>query len=97
MIIKKKKIGKFSIDGSLIEGTINNRYIGLSDILNKFIIIRAEYLYHINAVEYIAYSELFEEVPELSAVPIYEIELTLKHLETVPNYSIILLNYVRKL
>jgi len=57
-----KRYGRFSIDRRFIEDDpdkISNMFSEL-----KIIVLRAEMLYHKDAIEYIAYSPFFDMVPD---------------------------------
>lgn len=68
-----RKYGKFSIHKELIDKAINNEVHrgDLQSILANFLILRAEMDFCSNSIEYIAFSDLFEEVEEGCISPSY--------------------------
>ncbi len=71
--MNKRKIGKFRISHIFIERTSQKT---LSKIMSNFVPIKAESLYAMDAIEYTALSDLFEEVPWGTEIPFYNIEVT---------------------
>jgi len=69
-----KRIGKFSITQDLIKEN-PEAVIELFCSL-KAIVIRAECLFHLNAIEYIAISKKFKKLKYGSKIPNYVLELT---------------------
>lgn len=73
--MNRNRKGRFHINRDFINSCFNNEIKGkqLQEFLSNFIIVRAETLFAMDAVEYDAYSELFDEVPQNIATPIYKV------------------------
>lgn len=65
----RKRIGHFLLSKCLIE----NDYKAVQKVMAECVVIRCEMLYHKDSFDYIALSELFDEVDEGCEVPFYEI------------------------
>ena len=84
-----RRIGKFSIDNSVIRMYLDGAVIGLDkNVFSNFVIVRAEYRFESERVEYIAYSNLFEEVHECCQAPRYHLKLKLDEDNTVTISSV---------
>lgn len=66
-----RRIGRFTVSGYLLHD-----WKQLLPLMGRMVVVRCEYLYHMECAEYVAYSELFEEVPDYCEPPRYEIECT---------------------
>lgn len=62
-----RRIGRFTIPWEIIE----NRPAEARVALTACLVVRAESMFHMRAVEYIAVSEHFDEVPPGVEVPLY--------------------------
>lgn len=70
--MNRNQIGKF---------TINNEWLmdsqeELMRLMGRMIIVRAENLWSMNVIEYVAISEYFEERPPGQVIPFYTFEFT---------------------
>ena len=63
------RVGKFKMSHRLLRADLDN----IRWVLSHFVIVRAESLYYDDTIEYVAYSELFDEIPEGEIIPEYEI------------------------
>lgn len=81
-----RKYGKFSIHKELIDKAINNEvHMGdLQSILANFLILRAEMDFCSNSIEYIAFSDLFEEVEEWCISPSYRLLIEQEQIDGQP-------------
>ena len=68
--MSKNKIGRFSISATLLREW--ERFIPM---FGNFAIIDARLHWDTQSVEYLAYSELFDEVDQSQAAPTYEITI----------------------
>lgn len=69
--MKLNQRGKFIVTNVLLQDTSCHESVKL--IMSKMIIIRCEYMYDTETFEYIAISELFDEVKAFSETPMYNI------------------------
>jgi hypothetical protein len=67
-LIAEHRIGRIQINIGLIEDADADQ---LLKVLDRFLVVRAEYLYPARAIEYVAYSDLFEQVPRGCREPDY--------------------------
>lgn len=67
----KSKIGKFSISHELVHFSPEE----IKKVMGECVILRAEFMYASGHFEYVAISDLFEEVPEGCMPPEYLIEV----------------------
>lgn len=68
----KRKYGWFCIPIDLFT---NDNISKIQNIMSKCIILRAELMFARRAIEYEAYSEDFEEVPEMQIMNDYEVDI----------------------
>ena len=68
-----KRPGKLKVDREIMLSPVFRQHV-----LSKFVPWRVELLHFGRRFEVWAYSEFFEEIPEMSFVPTYRIELTEK-------------------
>ena len=61
------RIGKFTISYLYLQTNKND----ILTLMGNMIIVRAESLFHENVIEYIAYSELFDEIEQGLEIPSY--------------------------
>lgn len=66
------RVGKFRLSSDRLKRMSRNE---LRDFFAHFVIVRAEHLFYCNAIEYTAYSELFDLVDEGESLPDYLITL----------------------
>lgn len=66
-----RQIGKFKID----DDDIKNHPDIVRRILFHTIIVRAEYMFYSNQIEYVAYSKKFDKVPIGEEPPEYDIQV----------------------
>jgi len=66
--MRSKKMGKFVISGALIENNPDD----VMRLMGRMIVVRAEFIYGPNVVEYTAISDYFEEVEEGLVLPEYQ-------------------------
>lgn len=66
-LIKERRLGTFSISGTIIKEWPSQVRLVLSDT----IIVRAEQMWHLEVIEYIAYCKHFEPVEEGLIAPRY--------------------------
>ena len=71
--MEERRIGRFRVAAELLQ---SGDPILLCEFFSHFIITRAECLYHVNEIEYIAYSILFAPVSLGYEAPLYSILLT---------------------
>ena len=72
MNIQNRK-GKFFIHQDLVRNFIEDeRYGVLQEALSKVLIVEAYSSFLSNSIEYLGYSELFEEIPEGSEPKLYQ-------------------------
>lgn len=69
-IVADRHLGRFRVDFDIIERTPH--YV-INSAMSNFLIARAESLYHMNAIEYMAYSELFEPTDPACEPPFYSV------------------------
>jgi hypothetical protein len=69
--MNKNKLGTFTIARALLL-----RWSEILPIMGNFVIVHAEPRWDLDEVQYIAYSELFEEIPEHTSAPQYQITVT---------------------
>lgn len=62
------RIGRFKITRAFLE-----RWMDLIWMMGNFVIVRADYRWDTETVEYLAYSPLFDECPQECAPPEYNI------------------------
>lgn len=62
-----RRLGRFRIAGVMLK----NRPVDVLRVMGKCIVVRAEYLYEADAIEYTAISEHFAPLPEGFVVPTY--------------------------
>lgn len=74
MRIKSRKLGKFQVSYPLIAQMVNGTS-NFQDVLKNFIIVKAEFLLAADAIEYVAYSETFDELSEGEVIPAYTLEI----------------------
>lgn len=74
----QRRIGKFSISRRLIEDAPDTCLL----VMAKVIVIRAEMLFESNSVEYVALSQLFDEVPQDCESPTYRVMVNLDDIVT---------------
>jgi len=67
-LYKENRIGRFSINCNCIEDGWD-----LSCVFSRMVIIRAESLYHMRRIEYVAYSDLFDILSGGLEPPYYRI------------------------
>jgi hypothetical protein len=67
----KNRVGKFEVEREVIDDYPEV----VMQIMGQVIVLRAEFLLHKNAIEYIARSPHFEEGPEGMEAPSYDIEI----------------------
>ena len=53
------RLGRFKIEGRLLRD-----WEKLLPLFGQLVVVRCEYLWHMDAAEYTAYSKLFDELPE---------------------------------
>lgn len=68
----ENRIGRFKLDHSLLK-----RWEDQLHIMGNFVVVRAESWYSLQAIDYIAFSPLFEVWPEDQPAPEYELEIAL--------------------
>ena len=68
-IVTSRRLGSFEITRDLIETGDTT----VMRVMGKCIVVRAEYMFHTNSIEYIAYSEWFRSLSEGEVVPKYEV------------------------
>lgn len=69
--IKPKRLGRFSVSMDLIE---ENPEV-CRDLMGKCIIVRAEAMYHVGRIDYVALSPDFNEVQEGEYIPEYGVRV----------------------
>ena len=74
-MLRNKRKGKFYVSRRIGEMAIDNEWLR-ECLFSNFVIIRAEYLFYNDQIEYIAYSPLFREVEEGESIPRYELIIT---------------------
>ena len=71
--MNKKRKGKFLISKDLLESLDSEK---LNLLFKDILIVRAEMIFHLDQVEYYAYSEHFDEVDLGFVVPEYQAVIT---------------------
>jgi hypothetical protein len=69
---KRRRVGRFTIPWATIESRPSEARVALAACL----VVRAESLLHEGAVEYLAFSDHFDEVPVDAEAPLYVAEIT---------------------
>lgn len=67
MDLKERRLGRFKIDQRWIDADPD----ACVALLSGFLIVRAECLMYSNAIEYVAFSDQFDPVPEHEEPPFY--------------------------
>jgi hypothetical protein len=67
IIVKNRRLGKFYITGDYLDGFNPN----VQQIMGQCVILRSEYMIHMDAIEYIAVSDKFDELEEGRKPPEY--------------------------
>jgi len=70
-----KRRGKFDVSRKLMEMCVNNEWLR-ECLFSNFVIVRAEFLYMEDKVEYTAFSPLFREVNDGEETPKYSVIVT---------------------
>ena len=65
------RIGKFRISHELIDLVKDG--VLLKSIMSNFLIVRAESIFAEGCIEYVAYSNLFEDLSDMGLIPMYGI------------------------
>lgn len=71
-LIDGRQLGRFRVSLLALEYMLSEAVLSA---MSNFLIVRAETLYHMNAIEYVAYSDLFEPVEEGCEPPLYLVEI----------------------
>lgn len=69
-MMKNRRYGRFTISGDWLE-KLEDKPEWINIVFNGLIIFRAEHLYHMHAVEYVAYSEYFDLLDVGHIIPKY--------------------------
>ena len=67
----EKRFGRFRLADIYL---VQNHY-AVSQVMQNVIVLRAEHLMAERCVEYVAWSEMFEIVPDGVMIPFYEVEM----------------------
>ena len=70
--MKSRRIGRFVLNRNFIEA---NKELA-REIMGRCIVVRCEMVYYSDALEYIALSPDFDEIPEHSIAPEYQVICT---------------------
>lgn len=66
-----RRLGRFHVSRCLLENWADGAILAL---FSNFVVVRAEVRYEFDSIEYLAFSELFEEVEQGIVPPLYEIQ-----------------------
>ncbi|MDE2096210.1 MAG: hypothetical protein KGL39_03125 [Patescibacteria group bacterium] len=59
-------------------GVVREHWQALLPLMENFVVVRTECRFDLNAIEYTALSPMFDEVPEYTVPPEYQVEFLLK-------------------
>ncbi len=68
----KRRLGRF-----LLSELYLDRWEELLPLMGNFVVIETRYRHDLNGIEYLAYSPLFEPIPDSAVAPEYDIQVTL--------------------
>ena len=74
-VVKQNRIGRFTVSKAMIEEAPDKL---LRSFFGRFIIARAEFIYHSSTFDYIAYSEYFNKCNPQQKIPLYDLTITEK-------------------
>ncbi len=89
---KSKRVGKFSIERYLIGDDPST----VHQMLANKVIVRAEVLYEMDAIEYHAYSDDFDEVENGQKIPEYVAEFSREHVSGDNTDSVRIINVFQR-
>lgn len=70
MDLKERRLGRFKIRQRMIDANPD----ACVALMSGFLIVRAESLMYCDSIEYVAFADQFDPVPEHEEVPFYEAE-----------------------